>query len=151
MALRDKIKEIISIIEESDVNEVEVSSWWGRKIRVVKQPAGGLPAAAVASAPSVSGSPAPGASPSSGPEKEPAGQAIRSPIVGTFYRAASPEAEPFINVGDPVKVGQIICIIEAMKIMNEIESDLDGIVLEILPNNAGPVEFNEPLMIVGPG
>ena len=149
MGLREKIEEIISIIEDSDVNEVEVSTWWGRKIRVAKRPAGGAftptatPSAQIPVASSVS---AADESPA-----EPAGHAIRSPIVGTFYRAASPDADPFITVGDRIKVGQRICIIEAMKIMNEIESDIDGVVLEILPDNAGPVEFNQPLVIVKPG
>ncbi|MCH8024531.1 MAG: acetyl-CoA carboxylase biotin carboxyl carrier protein, partial [Candidatus Marinimicrobia bacterium] len=75
---------------------------------------------------------------------------ITAPIVGTFYAAASPESPPFIKVGDRLTTGQTICIIEAMKIMNEIESDVDGTVVEILPDNATPVEFNQPLVVVDP-
>ncbi len=149
MGMREKIEELVSILEDLDINELEVSTWWGRKIRVAKRPAGGAstaPAAAPAQVPVASSVSAEDAA-----SAEPAGHAIRSPIVGTFYRAASPDADPFINVGDRIKVGQPICIIEAMKIMNEIESDIDGVVLEILPTNAGPVEFNQPLVIVGPG
>ena len=149
MGLREKIEEIISIIEDFDVNEVEVSTWWGRKIRVAKRPAGGLspaPATAPAQVPVATSVSATDES-----AAEPAGHAVRSPIVGTFYRSASPDTDPFIRVGDRIKVGQTICIIEAMKIMNEIESDMDGVVLEILPENASPVEFNQPLVIVGPG
>ncbi|MCH8328553.1 MAG: acetyl-CoA carboxylase biotin carboxyl carrier protein [Candidatus Marinimicrobia bacterium] len=149
MGLREKIEEIISIIEDFDVNEVEVSTWWGRKIRVAKRPASGL-----STAPATAPAQVPVATSVSATDEsaaEPAGHAVRSPIVGTFYRSASPDTDPFIRVGDRIKVGQTICIIEAMKIMNEIESDMDGVVLEILPENASPVEFNQPLVIVGPG
>jgi acetyl-CoA carboxylase biotin carboxyl carrier protein len=70
---------------------------------------------------------------------------VTSPIVGTFYAAPSPDADPFVRVGDRVRKGQVLCIVEAMKLMNEIEADVDGVVLEILPRNAQPVEFGEPL------
>lgn len=75
---------------------------------------------------------------------------VTSPIVGTFYRAASPEVEPFVNVGTRVKKGQVICIIEAMKLMNEIESEADGVVARILVENGHPVEYGEPLFLVEP-
>lgn len=75
---------------------------------------------------------------------------ITSPIVGTFYRAASPEAESFVDVGTKVKKGQVICIIEAMKLMNEIESEVDGVVVRILVENGHPVEYGEPLFLVEP-
>jgi acetyl-CoA carboxylase biotin carboxyl carrier protein len=73
---------------------------------------------------------------------------LTSPIVGTFYAAPSPEAEPFIQIGDRVRKGQVLCIVEAMKLMNEIESDVDGVIVEILPKNAQPVEFGEPLFAI---
>jgi acetyl-CoA carboxylase biotin carboxyl carrier protein len=73
---------------------------------------------------------------------------LESPIVGTFYRSPSPDAEPFVEEGDRVKKGQILCIVEAMKLMNEIESDVDGTVVKILPENAQPVEFGEPLFAI---
>lgn len=75
---------------------------------------------------------------------------VTSPIVGTFYRAPSPEADPFVEVGSKVKKGQVLCIIEAMKLMNEIESDVDGIVLKILVENGQPVEYGEPLFLIEP-
>jgi len=75
---------------------------------------------------------------------------IKSPIVGTFYRASAPDADPFVEVGDRVKKGQVLCIVEAMKLMNEIESEIAGTILEIYPENAQPVEFGEPLFAVQP-
>ncbi len=148
--LKDRLKELIAIVEESGVNEIEVSSWWGRRIRVTKNasaPAGTFaPAATATPGPPVVGTAAP---PEAAPETSPH-HTITAPIVGTFYAAASPESPPFIQVGDRLKNGQTICIIEAMKIMNEIESDVDGTVVEILPGNATPVEFNQPLVVVDP-
>lgn len=151
MSLKNRIREIIAIIEESNVNEVEISSWWGRKIRVVKNASGGP----VAGSNPATG-PVPAASPAApAAEESPAAgdgsHTIHAPIVGTFYGATSPESPAFIQVGDRISTGQTICIIEAMKIMNEIESDVDGIVTEILVENASPVEFNQPLVIVRPG
>jgi acetyl-CoA carboxylase biotin carboxyl carrier protein len=85
------------------------------------------------------------------PAGPPAGSAVvNSPIVGTFYRSPSPEAGPFVDVGSRVKKGQVLCIIEAMKLMNEIECDVDGVVAEIYPKNAQPVEFGEPLFAIRP-
>lgn len=75
---------------------------------------------------------------------------LQSPIVGTFYRASAPDADPYVEVGDRVKKGQVLCIVEAMKLMNEIESDVDGTVVKILPENAQPVEFGEPLFAIDP-
>ena len=79
----------------------------------------------------------------------PEGHIVKSPMVGTFYRSASPGAKSFVEIGDAVKAGQTICIIEAMKLMNEIETDKDGIIKAILVENGQPVEYGEPLMIVG--
>ena len=146
--LKDRIKELIAIIEESGVNEIEVSSWWGRKIRVSKNSSAsaGMFAPPATPAPPIVGTAGP---PEAAPETS-RHHTITAPIVGTFYAAASPESPPFIKVGDRLKTGQTICIIEAMKIMNEIESDIDGTVVEILPDNATPVEFNQPLVVVEP-
>jgi acetyl-CoA carboxylase biotin carboxyl carrier protein len=83
------------------------------------------------------------------PPPEPEGHVVKSPMVGTFYRAASPEAKPFAEVGDAVEVGDPLCIIEAMKLMNEIESDQAGVVKEILVENGQPVEFGQPLVRIG--
>ena len=151
MSLKNRIREIIAIIEESNVNEVEISTWWGRKIRVVKNASGGpLAGSNPATGPVPAASPAAPAAEES-PAAGDGSHTIHSPIVGTFYGSASPETPAFIQVGDRISTGQTICIIEAMKIMNEIESDVDGIVTEILVENASPVEFNQPLVIVRPG
>jgi len=97
---------------------------------------------------------APAAAPLAAPATAPAaptaleGHIIKSPMVGTFYRAGSPGAKPFVEVGDTVKVGQTICVIEAMKLMNEIEADKDGVVKAIMVENAQPVEYGEPLMMI---
>ncbi len=155
MALKKRIREIITLVEESDINEVEVSAWWGWKIRVAKHPSGIIissndsasQASAISDAPTARSD---SAAPAGVAETQP-GNVIRSPIVGTFFKSSAPDAPPFIKVGDKIFVGQIICIVEAMKIMNEIESDLEGEVLEILVENAAPVEFNQPLVVVKSG
>ncbi|MCP4658943.1 MAG: acetyl-CoA carboxylase biotin carboxyl carrier protein [bacterium] len=86
-----------------------------------------------------------------GPAEVPSGaHVLTSPIVGTFYRAPSPDAPPFVDVGDRIKQGQVVCIVEAMKLMNEIEADVNGVVVSVLPKNAQPVEFGEPLLAVNP-
>ncbi|RMH22573.1 MAG: acetyl-CoA carboxylase biotin carboxyl carrier protein, partial [Acidobacteria bacterium] len=83
------------------------------------------------------------------PEELPPGlHRLTSPIVGTFYRAPSPDADPFVDVGDRVRKGQVLCIVEAMKLMNEIESDVDGEIVEILPENGQPIEYGEPLFLI---
>ena len=116
-------------------------------------------AASAAAAPPMSLSPAavpaaaaaPGpASPEPGGGLPPGTHVLTSPIVGTFYRAPSPDADPFVEVGSRVKKGQVLCIIEAMKLMNEIESDIDGEILQIFPQNAQAVEFGEPLFAIRP-
>ncbi|HEX6900467.1 MAG TPA: acetyl-CoA carboxylase biotin carboxyl carrier protein [Thermoanaerobaculia bacterium] len=110
-------------------------------------PAPAMATSALAAAPA--SAPAPAAAPA--PAGPPAGSHIvTSPIVGTFYRAPSPDADPFVEVGSRVKKGQVLCIIEAMKLMNEIESDADGTVAEIYPQNAQAVEFGEPLFAIRP-
>jgi acetyl-CoA carboxylase biotin carboxyl carrier protein len=109
----------------------------------VPGPAIAMPSAAVAATASA---PAPAQPETAGPP--PGSHIITSPIVGTFYRSPSPDASPFVEVGSRVKKGQVLCIIEAMKLMNEIESDVDGEILEIYPQNAQPVEFGEPLFAV---
>jgi acetyl-CoA carboxylase biotin carboxyl carrier protein len=101
-------------------------------------------------APTTAAAPPAAAAPAPEPEPppEPPGHVLSSPIVGTFYAAPSPDAEPYVRVGDRVQKGQVVCIIEAMKLMNEIESDVSGVVQKIYPENAQPVEFGEPLFSV---
>jgi acetyl-CoA carboxylase biotin carboxyl carrier protein len=149
-----KLKTLIDLVSESNISELEITEAEG-KVRIVK---GGT--AAVAVVPAVAAAPvavpapaaaavaaAPAAA-AEAPAAPPAGKVIKSPMVGTFYRAASPGAKPFVDVGDAVKAGQAVCIIEAMKIMNEIESDLEGRVVKMLCENGQAVEFGQPLFIL---
>ena len=154
---QDKLKEIIYILENSDVNEIEVN-FWGRKYRVSKQASvvvqesSGL-ASKKATQNSVQSNPNPAES-----EKTLAlddkesfdGEDQLSPMPGTFYSAPTPEDEPFVSKGDVVKIGQVLCIIEAMKIMNEIESEFDGTIMKVNVNNGDPVEYNQPLFVIKP-
>jgi acetyl-CoA carboxylase biotin carboxyl carrier protein len=152
----DQMKELIQLVAGHRLGGVEVREAEFH-FRVHAQPdssllqGGAAPVAAMHQGPAPAaapGSPAP--APAAVPEAptEPVGHVIASPIVGTFYAAPSPDAEPYVRVGDRVQKGQVVCIIEAMKLMNEIESDVAGIVLKIHPENAQPVEFGEPLYTV---
>jgi acetyl-CoA carboxylase biotin carboxyl carrier protein len=146
-----KLKTLIDLVSESNISELEITEAEG-KVRIVK---GGVAvtapvyAQALATAPAATASAAPAAAaPAAEAPAAPAGKVIKSPMVGTFYRAASPGAKPFAEVGDAVKEGQPVCIIEAMKIMNEIEADVEGKILRILCENGQAVEFGQPLFIV---
>ena len=153
---QDKLKEIIYILENSDVNEIEVN-FWGRKYRVSKQANvvvqdGSIP---IEKSPrsvnedqniSLNESEKPESNTSDSEE----GEELLSPMPGTFYSAPTPEDPSFVNVGDEVKKGQTLCIIEAMKIMNEIESEYDGTITDIKVNNGDPVEYNQTLFIINP-
>lgn len=146
-----QIKKILDLISESDVNEVSIEEG-DFKIKVKKtgtveqvtysQP---IPQAPVAQAAAPSSAAAP-AKETAAPAAS--GETVKSPIVGTYYEAASPDSDPFIKVGDKVKKGQTLCIIEAMKIMNEIESEFSGTVKELIVSDATPVEFDQPLFII---
>jgi acetyl-CoA carboxylase biotin carboxyl carrier protein len=149
-----KLKKLIDLVEESGIAELEVTEG-EEKVRIVKSGRAfgettiAVPAAVAAPAPApapVAAAPAPVAV-AAAPEH--AGEVVKSPMVGTFYRSASPGAKAFVEVGDTVKKGQPVCIIEAMKLMNEIESDADGVVKAILVENGQPVEYGEPLIVVG--
>lgn len=144
-----KLKTLIDLVSESNVSELEITEAEG-KVRIVK---GGLapvmaPLPAVAAAaPALEAAAA--AAPAAQPvQAEPAGHAVKSPMVGTFYRAASPGAKPFVEVGSQVKEGQTICIIEAMKILNEIEADKSGTVTQVLCENGQAVEYGQPLLMI---
>jgi acetyl-CoA carboxylase biotin carboxyl carrier protein len=148
-----KVKKLIELLEESDIAEIEIhegeeSVRISRNSSVVQSmfaapaPVAAAPVAAPAAAPAASvAAPARAA--------EPEGHLIRSPMVGTFYRAPSPGAKPFVEEGQAVSSGETLCIIEAMKILNQIESDKSGKVVEILVENGQPVEYNEPLFVIG--
>jgi acetyl-CoA carboxylase biotin carboxyl carrier protein len=145
-----KLKTLIDLVSESNVSELEITEAEG-KVRIVKgggavvqQFAAPLVAAApVAAAPAVA---APAAAPAEAPA--PSGHLVKSPMVGTFYRSSSPGAAAFVEVGSQVKAGDTICIIEAMKILNEIEADKAGTVTQILGENGQAVEYGQPLFVI---
>jgi len=151
-----KLKKLIDLVQESGIAELEITEG-EEKVKIVKggpvsvsaaQPA---PAPAVAAAASAPAAPAPAgeaaaaAEPAAGQE----GHVVKAPMVGTFYRSPSPDAKAFVEVGQPIKEGETICIIEAMKLMNEIEADASGTVKAILVENGQPVEYGQPLFIIG--
>ncbi|NLI14770.1 MAG: acetyl-CoA carboxylase biotin carboxyl carrier protein [candidate division Zixibacteria bacterium] len=165
-----KIRALIRLVEDSGIEELEVTSW-GRKVSIRKKAAGSnnnghnpqvaskMPDKSIETAVIVSSSTPVGQSPeqpaAAPPVNKPAPrkenlQEIKSPMVGTFYRAPAPDARPFVEVGEKVSRGQVVCIIEAMKLMNEIESEFDGRVAEILVQNAQPVQFGQPLILIEP-
>ena len=147
-----KLKTLIDLVAESDIAELEVTEGES-KVRIVKssaspanqlvmmQPQAMAPQQAAAAAPlPVAAAPA---------DAAPTGHVVKSPMVGTFYRAASPGTPPFVEVGATVKEGDTLCIIEAMKLLNEIDADASGVIQQILVENGQPVEFGQPLFIIG--
>lgn len=150
-----KIKKLIELVEESGITELEVQEEEGT-VRISRAAHAVAPAAVqYAAAPVVSAAPAAAPAPSAPAAQAQApaaedlsGHIVRSPMVGTFYRSPSPEAKAFVEVGQNVKVGDALCIVEAMKMMNRIEADKAGVVKAILINDGEPVEFDEPLIII---
>ena len=146
-----KLKTLIDLVSESNISELEIAEADG-KVRIVKAPtvappssAGSGPLGQVIAAPAA----APAGQAAAEPEPPaPTGNVVKSPMVGTFYRSASPGADAFVEIGSVVKVGDPICIIEAMKIMNEIEADAAGTIREILCENGQAVEFGQPLFVI---
>ena len=142
---QDELRDLIRIVEESDIDELEIRRW-GRTVRIVKR----RPDAS-RDAPTPSSAPPPAAEGPAGPVPTAAEapsahhHVVESPMVGTFYRAPAPEAPAFVEVGDSVRVGQTLCILEAMKLMNELQSEVDGVVRKVLAQNAEPVEYGQPL------
>ena len=153
---QDKLKEIIYILENSNVNEIEIN-FWGRKFRVVKSPSTVLnnelqkqnAASQTINISSLKDEEVPNSS-SDSTEENINIEEILSPMPGTYYSSPSPDDPPFIIKGDKVKKGQVLCIIEAMKIMNEIESEFDGVVSEVKVKNGDPVEYNQKLFSIDP-
>lgn len=153
-----KLKTLIDLVAESGIAELEITEGDG-KVRIVKSaPA---PAPVTYGAPVVVPAPAPGpsapaaaapapAAPAETPPAAPSGHVVKSPMVGTFYRSAQPGSAAFVSLGSEVKVGDTLCIIEAMKLMNEIEADCAGTVKSVLVENGSPVEFGQPLFVIEP-
>ena len=136
-----KLKKLIDLVEESGIAEIEVTEG-EEKVRITRTTAAAAPVAApVAAAPAA-------AAPAAAPAARDLSNAQKSPMVGTFYRAPGPNAAAFVEVGQQVKAGDTLCIIEAMKLMNEIEAEKSGVVKEILVENGTPVEYGEPLFII---
>jgi len=152
-----KIKELIKLVEESGVEELEVSLW-GRRVRIRKKAIydgggnGRNPQVEAIISDRITGiaSDQKAADLTASATKKNDVLEIKTPMVGTFYRAPSPDAKPFVQVGDRISRGQTICIIEAMKIMNEIESEYDGVVVDLLVQNSQPVQFGQPLFRIEP-
>ncbi|NQV36624.1 MAG: acetyl-CoA carboxylase biotin carboxyl carrier protein [Candidatus Marinimicrobia bacterium] len=147
---QDKVKEIIYLLENSDMNELDITFWGGRRFRVVKSP--GITTGLASASPTVvSGATTTAESLTETMGSESIlGEQIISPMPGTFYRSPSPDSDSFVKEGDQIIKGDTLCIIEAMKIMNEIESEINGVVKKILIEDGKPVEYNQPLFIVEP-
>ncbi|MGH9381078.1 MAG: acetyl-CoA carboxylase biotin carboxyl carrier protein [Thermoanaerobaculia bacterium] len=160
----EQIKELIDLVREGQLQGLEIEERSGQRVKITGR-AAGVPSAQVvsATAPPVR-APLPAASapfqeaaaepvaelPAGGEAVAPAedGHVLTSPIVGTFYAAAGPDSDPYVQVGSTVRKGQVLCIVEAMKLMNEIESDVNGMVKKVFPKNAQPVEYGEPLFLI---
>lgn len=146
-----KLKKLIDLVEESGIAEIEVTEG-EEKVRITRTTAAAAPvyaAPAPAAAPVAAPAAAPAAAaPAAAPAARDLSNAQKSPMVGTFYRAPGPNAAAFVEVGKQVKAGDTLCIIEAMKLMNEIEAEKSGVVKEILVENGTPVEYGEPLFII---
>jgi len=149
------LKTLIDLVQESGIAALEITEG-EEKVKIVKggeatvipllSPAASAARQAGSAAPAT---PAPAAAPAAAePPEAPEGHVLKAPMVGTFYRAASPEAKVFVEVGQSVKAGETVCIIEAMKLMNEIEADATGVVKAVLVENGQPVEYGQPLLII---
>ena len=145
-----KLKKLIDLVQESGVAELEVTEG-EEKVRIVKHSAVAAAHVVAAAPPPLAAAPAAVAAPAAADANEaqlPPGQVVKSPMVGTFYRAASPGAKPFVDLGQHVEAGDSLCIIEAMKLMNAIESECSGEIKAILVENGQPVEYGQPLFVL---
>ena len=144
---QDKIKEIIYLLDNSDVNEIDVT-FWGRRFRVVKSAGVNFEGDSIKTETIPIKSNESEKVEVNSEKSDLNGESILSPMPGTFYSASSPESDPFVKGGDTISKGDTLCIIEAMKIMNEIESEKSGVIKEVIVENGNPVEFNQPLFII---
>ncbi|NBV75075.1 MAG: acetyl-CoA carboxylase biotin carboxyl carrier protein [Methylococcaceae bacterium] len=145
-----KIKKLIDLIEESDIAEIEISEG-EESVRISRYSANiAVAQPAAYAAPAIAAAPVPASAPAAAApvEEKITGHAVKSPMVGTFYRSASPDSAPFVEIGQSVSAGQTLCIIEAMKILNQIEADKSGKIKQILVENAHPVEYGQTLFII---
>ncbi|MEZ7895865.1 MAG: acetyl-CoA carboxylase biotin carboxyl carrier protein [Thauera sp.] len=144
-----KLKKLIDLVQESGISELEVTEG-EEKVRIAKHSTA-APATYYAQVPPAAAAPAPLAAPAPADVEDelPDGHIVKSPMVGTFYRASAPGAKPLVELGQKVASGERLCIIEAMKLMNEIEADASGVVKAILVENGEPVEYGQPLFVIG--
>ncbi len=149
-----KVKKLIELLEASDVAEIEIQEG-EESVRISRGTSAPMPAPvsyqaapAPVPVPAAASVPPPAASPAAAPSAEVPANAVKSPMVGTFYGSPSPSSPPFIEVGKHVKAGEVICIVEAMKMMNQIEADHAGVVEAILVKDGEPVEFDQPLVVI---
>jgi acetyl-CoA carboxylase biotin carboxyl carrier protein len=147
-----KVKKLIELLEESGISEIEISEG-EESVRISRYPKPGTVTTTVAAAAPAAPAPAPAAPAASAAPAEPApppvrGQQVTAPMVGTFYSGPAPGAKPFVEIGTEVKPGDTLCVIEAMKMMNQIESEFAGRVVSILVENGSPVEFGQPLFVI---
>jgi acetyl-CoA carboxylase biotin carboxyl carrier protein len=149
-----KLKTLIDLVQQSGIAELEITEG-EEKVRISRGIAGGLaqaapqPGTVYMTTPLMPAAADSLAAPSGAPPTEPEGHVIKAPMVGTFYRASTPGAKPFVELGQAVKAGETVCIIEAMKLLNEIEADGDGVIKEVLVENGQPVEYGQPLFLIG--
>jgi acetyl-CoA carboxylase biotin carboxyl carrier protein len=143
-----KLKKLIDLVQESGIAELEITEG-EEKVRIVKGGAVSVIPGAAPPPAERAAAPPPAAQASAEPETGQEGPVVKAPMVGTFYRSPSPDAKPFVEVGQAVKEGDTVCIIEAMKLMNEIEADASGVIKAILVENGQPVEYGQPLFILG--
>jgi acetyl-CoA carboxylase biotin carboxyl carrier protein len=158
-----KIRKLIKLVEESNIGELEVSGW-GQRVRISKRPRESNTSTSENPITSITVEPKPASAPATPPATGTSIQElpkaviedtdhlvpIKSPMVGTFYRAPAPDAKPYVELNQQIAVGQVVCIIEAMKLMNEIESEVAGRVAKVLVENAKPVEFGQTLFLIEP-
>lgn len=143
-----KLKKLIDLVEESGISELELTEG-EEKVRISRAMApGAAPVTQYVAAPAPVAA-APAAIPAAAPAEVIEGKVVKSPMVGTFYRASSPDAKAFVDVGDNISTGETLCIIEAMKLLNEIESEYTGVIKKIFVENGQPVEYGEPLFLIG--
>ena len=144
-----KLKTLIDLVQQSGIAELEITEG-EEKVRIARGVPGGVAQGAAPPTTIYVAPPAEAAlAPAAAPAPEPEGHVVKAPMVGTFYRSSTPSAKPFVEVGDPIKSGETVCIIEAMKLLNEIEADRDGVIKEIFVENGEPVEYGQPLFAIG--
>jgi acetyl-CoA carboxylase biotin carboxyl carrier protein len=142
-----KIKKLIELLEESGIAEIEIKEG-EEAVRISRMPTGSATVHALPQIAAASRIEAPAAAAAEAPKARPNEHVVTAPMVGTFYASQTPGAKPFVEIGDDVKVGQVLCIIEAMKMMNQIEADRAGRITSIMARNGDPVEYGQPLFVI---